>query len=162
MLSAIDRNHCPLSIGTDVRNHRNPQPIPARSARNRLRSAVFRTRLRSDPKARMIPLRTMCRPPQEKGNSAHQIEKNNASHRAERLMLMPVAVRARPTCWVRGIFPQINSQVGQFQRPGLPIFDCSRGAALGKFETFRHVVGLLIAWIITLPAAALTVALCYL
>jgi hypothetical protein len=25
MLSAIDRNHCPLSIGTGVRNHRNPQ-----------------------------------------------------------------------------------------------------------------------------------------
>src|SRR5258707_1493385 len=26
MLSAIDRNHCPQSIGTPVRNRRNPQP----------------------------------------------------------------------------------------------------------------------------------------
>jgi integrase len=33
MLSAIDRNHCPLSIGTGVRNHRNPQTAIAETTR---------------------------------------------------------------------------------------------------------------------------------
>jgi hypothetical protein len=34
ILSAINRNHCPPSIGTPVRNHRNPQSVAVKGERH--------------------------------------------------------------------------------------------------------------------------------
>ena len=162
MLSAIDRNHCPLSIGTDVRNHRKSAANSGEKRQKPVAQRGVQNASEVGPEGAHDPAADHVQAPTGEGQlrRSNREEQYFPSSRAPHVNAGGRSSSANLS-GTRNL-PQINSQVGQFQRPGLPIFDCSRGAALGKFETFRHVVGLLIAWIITLPAAALTVALCYL
>jgi hypothetical protein len=56
--------------------------------------------------------------PHEQGNTAHQVKKNNASHRAARLVSMRVPLRSRQTSsatWKSRPLCEIEPLGGQFQ-----------------------------------------------